>query len=130
MDDEPSIREILAESLREEGHFVETAVDGLDGLEHFRRGAWDVVLTDRAMPGLSGDQLAAEIKIASPYLPIVMLSGFTPANSDSEDTPRAVDMMVKKPFEIEKLKAAVLQASELYSRAPEQFGDEDVRAVG
>ena len=130
MDDEPSIREILAESLREEGHFVETAVDGLDGLEHFRRGAWDVVLTDRAMPGLSGDQLAAEIKIASPYLPIVMLSGFTPANSDSEDAPRAVDMMVKKPFEIEKLKAAVLQASELYSRSPEQFGDEDVRAVG
>lgn len=130
VDDEPSIRDILADSLREEGHFVDTAVDGLDGLEHFRRGAWDVVLTDRAMPGLSGDQLAVEIKIASPYLPIVMLSGFTPADSRPEDTPRAVDVMVKKPFSIEKLKAAVLEASELYSRVPDQFGDEDIRAIG
>src|SRR5690349_727536 len=104
VDDEPSIRDILAHSLREEGHFVQTAVDGLDGLEHFRRGAWDVVLTDRAMPGISGDQLAAEIKIASPYLPIVMVSGFASGTTDSEDRPRAVDILVKKPFEIERLK--------------------------
>jgi DNA-binding NtrC family response regulator len=130
VDDEPSIREILANLLRDDGHFVDTAVDGLDGLERFRRGAWDVVLTDRAMPGISGDQLATEIKIASPYLPIVMISGFTPPNADSEDTPRAVDMMVKKPFEIQKLKTLVLQAAELYPRTPDQAGEDEIRAVG
>ena len=115
VDDEASIREIVDATLREEGHFVQTAIDGLDGLEHFRRGAWDVVVTDRAMPGLSGEQLAGEIKIASPYLPVIMLSGFTPGVSDISDRPHGVDLMVRKPFRLDALCEAVKRAAQLYS---------------
>ena len=129
VDDESSIREVVATTLREEGHFVETAVDGLDGLEHFRRGAWDVVLTDRAMPGLSGEQLAAEIKIAAPYLPVIMLSGFSPSQSGSVGQPLAADMLISKPFRLETIRAAVIEAAQMYSGVSER-SDEDEQAVG
>ena len=46
-----------------------------------------------------------------------MLSGFASGTRDSEDRPRGVDILVKKPFEIDRLKEVVLEAAELYSQA-------------
>ncbi len=115
VDDEPTIREFVGGALRDDGHFVETAVDGLDGLERFRRGAWDLVLTDRAMPGLSGERLAAEIKIVAPYLPIVMISGFAPTITDAHDQLNSVDLLVRKPFRLDTLRQAVQKAMNMYA---------------
>lgn len=133
VDDEPSIRDILSAYLRGDGHFVETAVDGLDGLEHFRRGTWDVVLTDRAMPGLSGWQLAAEIKAIAPCLPIVMLSGFASGLLEESGQLKTVDLLMHKPFRLEELREAVQKAVRLYPASPTLLArpeDQGERATG
>ena len=66
VEDEPLVREVVSVYLHEDGHSVETAGNGREGLEKFKGGAFDVVLTDRAMPEMNGDQLAAQIKLLNP----------------------------------------------------------------
>jgi len=58
VDDEQTVRDTLTICLTINGHTVETATDGLEGLEKFRAGEFDVVITDRRMPYMSGDKLA------------------------------------------------------------------------
>ena len=62
IDDEIDVREALADMLREHRHEVTLAADGTEGLERFRDAVFDVVLTDLAMPGISGWQVAQAVK--------------------------------------------------------------------
>src|SRR5262249_1475824 len=75
-EDEPGLRQIMVAYLRIDGHSVETANDGREALARFEAGAYDLVLTDRAMPELGGDQLAQAIKARAPRTPVIMLTGF------------------------------------------------------
>jgi CheY-like chemotaxis protein len=66
----------VIEQLSSQGHTVETANNGLEGLDKFLSGQFDLVVTDRAMPEMGGDQLATAIKQVAPDRPIIMLTGF------------------------------------------------------
>ena len=61
VENEPAPRQVIVEYLQRDGHVVETALDGRDGLERFQGGSFDVVVTDRAMPEIDGLELAAAI---------------------------------------------------------------------
>ena len=61
VDDEPAILQLISAHLWLDGHSVGTADNGVQGLEEFLQGSWDVVLTDRLMPQMGGDDLAAAI---------------------------------------------------------------------
>ena len=65
-DDQPLLCEILAEYLKNDCHSVISANDGREALEKFVVGAVDVVITDQAMPEMSGNQLACAIKAVLP----------------------------------------------------------------
>lgn len=56
------MRDVIIEYLQHEKHSTEIAANGWEGLEKFRAGRFDLVITDRAMPKLNGDGLAAAIK--------------------------------------------------------------------
>ena len=71
VDDAPVVREPVAAYLRIEGYTVETAANGREGLEKFRTGQFNVVVTDRKMPEMNGDQLAAAIKQIAPNTPVI-----------------------------------------------------------
>ena len=109
VDDEPSVRQIISSLLATDGHEVVTANDGRKGLEKFLSGAFDVVLTDRAMPKMNGDQLAAAIKQISPGTPIVMLTGFSGVMEASGEKPAGVDVIVGKPVTRAMLRQALAQ---------------------
>src|SRR3954471_14667824 len=103
IDDEPAILEILAAHLSEEGHGVSTARDGAEGLTHFRGGNWDVVLTDRLVPKMGGEELAAAIKTLNPKTPVIMVSGaLDPSDGVRHPIPN-VDWMIRKPFSFQQL---------------------------
>ncbi len=108
VEDESPVRDILALYLSEEGHIVETAGDGVAGLERFHASHPNIVLTDRNMPRMNGDQLAAAIKEVAPNTPIVMVTGFTKPPVDGEVSP--VDVLVTKPFTRLGLRAAISEA--------------------
>ena len=75
VEDEKNIREGLAAALALDGHGVVVAADGKEGLEHFHKGDFDLVLSDLRMPGISGEELLAKILTESPGTPVIILTG-------------------------------------------------------
>jgi ligand-binding sensor domain-containing protein/signal transduction histidine kinase len=107
VDDEPRILSLVREYLAADRHNVETATDGRDGLDKLRAGKFDLIVTDRSMPRMSGDQLAVAAKRLRPDTPIVLLTGFGDMMADQDERPEGVDMIVSKPVTLAALRAAV-----------------------
>ena len=97
VEDEPMVRGIEIEYLTADGHIVETAADGGEGLSKFRSGKFDLVLVDRAMPEVNGDQLTDAIKELDPDMPVILVTGFSEA-SGNENKKQQADLILAKPF--------------------------------
>ena len=110
VDDQPVLCEILAEHLTEDWHMVETAGDGREALEKFRAKAmdhpYDLVITDKAMPHMNGEQLAAAIKAMAPGTRVILLTGYG-ATNDGTLLPANIDMVVDKPVTRQALREAI-----------------------
>ncbi|MDP6505400.1 MAG: response regulator [Planctomycetota bacterium] len=113
VDDEQPIRDIIAQLLTLDGHTSETAADGLEGLDLFHPGRFDVILTDRGMPGMNGDQLAASIRRVDPNQPILMLTGFGDMMAATREEPPGIDMVISKPINRQKLQDAMESVAQL-----------------
>ena len=130
-DDEPGIRKVVRDALEREGHEVTTAIDGHEALERFEEGAFDLVVTDLAMPRVDGLELVKEVRRRSP-LPILVL---TVRNEEREKVrllDEGADDYVTKPFGVAELVArarALLRRGES-PRGPSlsRFGDVEVDA--
>jgi CheY-like chemotaxis protein len=105
VDDEESARRLLRRYLESDGHTVELAIDGLAGLASFKAGRFDVAILDRAMPGMSGDELAVAIKERSARTPVIILTGFDDVTVDR----RAADMVIRKPLTRDVLRRALAE---------------------
>ncbi|MGH2350930.1 MAG: ATP-binding protein [Chloroflexota bacterium] len=97
IDDELTTREVMTAYLTRDGHSVETAASGREGLESFRRQPFDLVMTDRAMPVMNGDDLATAIKQLAPSTPVVMVTGFGDLMLGAGKPPAGVDAVLGKP---------------------------------
>src|ERR1043166_91350 len=106
VDDDAAIRDSLSNELRAAGYPTMTAVDGADGMRHFRAGPPDLVVTDLAMPRSDGFELISAIRAAS-AVPIIVLS----VRGSDADKVRALDLgaddYVTKPFSIAELLARI-----------------------
>ena len=79
-----------------------------EALAKFDAQPFDLVLTDYFMPGMKGDQLAHEIRERDQSKPIVLLTGYPPAEQLLE-----VDLVILKPFSRESLRRAITQLLEV-----------------
>lgn len=95
VDDEDMVRATTAESLRELGHAVEEANSGPAALAYARTmGTIDLLVTDHMMPGMTGEQLAKQMRQSRPDLPVLLVTGY--ANLASPDAQK-IDILLK-PF--------------------------------
>lgn len=107
VEDEPLVREVLSVYLAEDHHEITVAENGRDGLEKYRSGTFDLVMTDRAMPEMNGDELAREIKKINGQQPVLLLTGFGDLMSGAGEQPLGVDLVVSKPFTLTTLRNAI-----------------------
>ncbi|MEK7396498.1 MAG: ATP-binding protein [Candidatus Poribacteria bacterium] len=107
VDDEPIIQDIIGEFLAKDGHTYELANNGREGLIKFKSSHFDLVVTDKAMPDIDGDQLATLIRQISPETPIIMLTGFGNIMNSAGDMPDAVDCLLGKPLKLQDFRNAV-----------------------
>ena len=107
VDDEPSVREVLQLFFFDDGHEVGLAVDGIDGCNVFDSGEWDVVFTDRMMPRMNGDEFAAAIRERDPDMPIILVTGYADLMAAQGTGNPLFDMIIRKPFTRETLRAAL-----------------------
>jgi CheY-like chemotaxis protein len=101
--------EMLREYARMMNQQVKTVSDGHKALEEFRRDSYDVVITDRAMPGMGGDEVAARIKKDAPQTPVIMLTGFGDMMDAANERVEDVDRLISKPITLEDLQETILQ---------------------
>jgi CheY-like chemotaxis protein len=107
VEDEPQVCDIEAEYLRGDGHFVETAADGCQGLKRFHDGRFDIVVADRAMPNMNGDQMTEAIKQISPATPVLLVTGFADMPIDGMEAKRRPDLILRKPITQTALRQAI-----------------------
>lgn len=109
IEDEVLVRETISDYLARSGYTLEIAANGHKGLEKFCAGSFDLVITDRAMPEMSGDELALAIKRISPNTPIIMLTGFGDLMNATDENPEVVDVVVSKPVVLSELQQAIVK---------------------
>jgi len=107
IEDEEIVRNVLEEILISEGHNTFTAQDGEQGLDIFSKKKFDLVITDLAMPGMTGWQVATEIKKADENMPVILTTGWELIPSEEDSDKKNVDIIVKKPFTVNSLTKAV-----------------------
>lgn len=108
VEDEPLIRDIQAEYLRADGHEVETASNGAEALDMFQACEFDVVITDRAMPEMNGDQLIESLRLLSPETPVMLVTGFGDMMQDGP-VGKGPDLVLSKPVTQHKLQQALVK---------------------
>jgi CheY-like chemotaxis protein/anti-sigma regulatory factor (Ser/Thr protein kinase) len=118
VEDEIAVRTVVIHQLSADGHTVDSASNGREGVEKFMASWFDLVITDRAMPEMGGDQLAAAIIGIAPDKPIIMLTGFGDLMNAKGEKPPGVKAILSKPVTLGALRQAILQATE---RAPQRI---------
>ncbi len=99
VDDEEPVRETLAEMLVAVNHKVELAGSGQEAVEKLRRGGFDFVFTDLAMPEMDGWETARLIRKDWPGLKIVLVTGYGPTTTPPPGEEDLVDAIIGKPFD-------------------------------
>lgn len=106
VDDEPQITRVLRTTLGGQGFVVRTAGDGDEALEVMREWTPDLVITDLAMPNLTGLELCRRIRTKS-HVPIIVLSVRGEEKTKVEALDAGADDYVTKPFNMNELLARV-----------------------
>jgi DNA-binding response OmpR family regulator len=105
VEDDPGIREAIAECLAGEGLRVRTAVNGAEGLQMFAEERPALVIVDLVMPVMGGEPFVERLRAeaAPPLPPIVLMTAAAPS---THPLPR-VDEVLPKPFAVQELLAMV-----------------------
>ena len=116
VDDEDFVRDLLGEILEGEHCEVHLAESGSEALSLFRENEFDGVFTDVGMPGMSGWELAREIRLIDQRVPIAVITGWGEAVGSHEKKAAGVDWIVAKPFTADRIAELVRDISRLGSR--------------
>ena len=107
VDDEPTIVELLAASLRYEGFVVETATTGSDALQAVRRSRPDLILLDVMMPEMDGFEVVRRLRQSGQAVPVVFLTAKDTPEDAVEGLTEGADDYVTKPFSLAEVVARI-----------------------
>jgi len=118
VDDEEPVRAMLADAVESAGHRATLAEGGAEAIERFRAEAFDVVMTDLAMPRVSGWQVARAVKQIAPRVPVFLVTGFGVELSPEERRAHGVDLVLVKPLQIQEILDALADVARTAPPAP------------
>jgi CheY-like chemotaxis protein len=120
VDDEDNLRDVLVEVLRRDGHEVDSAVDGAEGLRRVEERRYDLVVTDLRMPGLEGPALYRALRARYPEQPprVIFMSANTGIDEYASFLAETGEPALEKPFNLADMRQVVMQVlSQVRSRA-------------
>ncbi|MBP3924192.1 response regulator transcription factor [bacterium] len=103
VDDDDEIRDLLEFDVSHSGYFVDTAKDGLEGLNKALNNTYDLILLDVMMPKMNGFDVAKNIRQARLSIPILMLTAKGTIDDKTEGFESGVDDYLVKPFDIQEV---------------------------
>ena len=128
IDDDASVREMIANLLRRDGHWVVTAPDGEQGIATFEAALqssepFDAVITDLGMPKVDGFSVARAIKALSPPTPVLLLSGWS-FLLQGEEMHALIDGVIAKPATHQQLRHALFILRQRRENLSQELGDD------
>jgi excisionase family DNA binding protein len=110
VDDEASIRDLLAKTLALAEYDVDLAPDGRAALERLRIIPYDLLITDLKMPGVDGLAVIREARRLKADIPVIIITGFSTEASAIEAVNLGVSGYLTKPFRVPRVLAAAAKA--------------------
>src|SRR5262249_39917405 len=110
IDDEREVGDVLKDVLTRDGHQVVFCTDGESGIASLEKEAFDLVITDLGMPGISGWEVARLVKHSRPGTPVAMVTGWGDRIDPVDAESRGVDYVVAKPFKRDGIREMVSSA--------------------
>jgi len=115
VDDSEEVREVLRELLTGQGHMVVTCADGESGLAALETGQFDLAMVDLGLPGISGLEVATQLKRRFPDTTAVVMTGYFDRMDSDGPRVKGVDFVLMKPFSLDQLRLLIHNA---YSGLP------------
>jgi len=112
IDDDAFVRNVLSRTLAQADHQVTLAEDGGKGVQLFKGGGFDMVLTDLGMPGVSGWEVCRMIKEISPRTPVGMVTGWGDEKNRGKMEEYGLDFFISKPFDFAQILNVVAETME------------------
>jgi two-component system, NtrC family, response regulator AtoC len=103
VDDEDYMREIVRHALQNAEYSVDEAADGNAALSLIRQHAYDVVITDLRLPGLSGERILQEALSIFPETIIIIMTGYGNVQTAVEAIRRGAFDFLPKPFQLDEM---------------------------
>lgn len=111
IDDEELIRELMVEIIHSLGFEVETAVNGIDGLEKLTvKPDYDLIVLDMNMPGMDGRTSYHEIRKKLPVIKIILCSGLDKVETERSFSPDPNLLFVQKPYSLAIISSTIREA--------------------
>ncbi|TKB79544.1 MAG: PAS domain S-box protein [Nitrospira sp.] len=128
VDDETMLAHLAEQMLGNLGYRVTAMTDPVLALGQFRNApdAFDLVMTDHTMPGMTGEALTRELRRTRPDLPVILCTGYTQGVSEHEARELGISACLMKPLEAAEVDQAIRQALNRSSRS----GIEDTSSYG
>ena len=103
VEDEESVRMLLNDAFRAEGHDVTEASTGAEALKHLDKSEFDLMVCDLGLPEMSGLQVARWVKEFRPDLPVIIATGFAGIIAEEDYEKARIDDVIRKPYSLAEL---------------------------
>ena len=110
VDDEPSIRKALSMGLASDEFEVDVASDGNKGILLGARKKYDILIVDLCLPDIYGLEVIEKIKLGTPEIISIIITGNTDMESSIESIRLGVSDYIEKPLDLKTIKDAIAKA--------------------
>lgn len=103
VDDDDSIRKVLASILEEKGYVVDTAQRGKEAIEKTQSEFYNLALVDIRLPDMDGTEVLASIKETTPPMVKIIVTGYPSLQNAIDAVNKGADAYVLKPFKVDNI---------------------------
>jgi len=114
VDDDESIRKVLAAVLEENGYIIDVAKNGEEAVEKTNRGFYNLALVDIRLPDIEGIKLIAMMKETTPKMRKIIITGFPSLQNAVEALNKGADVYIMKPFDMDKVLQTIKEQLKKY----------------
>ena len=107
IDDDPKAGELMLRFSEDAAYQCTVFQDPRGALAHFEAHGADMVITDLRMPGMSGMELLAKVRVHSPDVPVVMITAYSSVDNAIEAMRLGATDFIKKPFDMDELRLLI-----------------------
>jgi len=114
VDDDESIRKVLAAVLEESGYMIDAAENGKEAIEKTDKNFYNLALVDIRLPDIEGSKLIAMMKETTPRMRKIIITGFPSLQNAVEALNKGADAYIIKPFDMDKVLQTIKEQLKKY----------------